>query len=163
MGFSGFEATEVVLEPGAYRARLKSIEEGERSNYNTGEPEKCLRWTFEILEEGDEGVEIKQNTSMSFAPSSNARKWTTALLGRKIEPGEKVAPGDVLDREADLGVELNETDRGTFTNITSVNPVRKKKSRAQDKAESKQVKDVRDGRAPVDDSENDEDFDSIPF
>lgn len=157
-----FEATETVMEPGAYRAQLKKVEEAEGSNFDTGEPEKYRRWTFEIVEEGYEGTELLASSTMAFGPQSKARGWVEALVGRKIERGEKISKDELIGKEVDLGILLKETDRGTFPRVNSVNPVRKK-SRSTEQAETKKVKDVRDGRAPVDGGDNDEDFDSIPF
>ena len=166
-----FEATEVVFDPGAYRAKLKAIEETERSNYDTGEPEPCRDWTFEILEEGYAGQTLKGRTSMSFGTRSKARAWVEGLMARRIEAGEKLGLNDLLGKECDLSIVNNDTDRGTFANITSVNPVRKK-SRKAEQAEANAIKDARDGKTPAAKSEPkpdvpdpalEEDFDDIPF
>lgn len=159
-----FEATEVTLEPGVYRAKLKTIEEAERANFDTGQPEPCRDWTFEVVEEGFEGQTLKGRTSMAFGPRSKAREWVLGLLGRKIEQGEKIDLPDLVDRECDLSIVHNETDRGTFANINSVNPVRKK-SRKTEQAEAKRVADVRDGRVPVEplDPATEEELDEAPF
>ncbi len=157
-----FEATEVSLEPGAYRARLQGIEEADGSNFETGEPEKYRRWTFEILEEGFEGTELFASSTMAFGPRSKARKWVEALLGRKVEGGQKIGLEDLQGLEVDLGVVLKETDRGSFGKIDSVNPVRKK-SRAAEQTENKRLRDLRDGRAPLIEKPGDEDLEEIPF
>lgn len=159
-----FEAKEVALEPGAYRARLVNVEEADGKNYDTGEPEPYRRWTFEIIEEGFEGTELVASSSMSFGPNSKARKWVEALLKRKVESGEKLGLEDLQGLETDLGVTMRETDRGTFAKVDSVNPVRKT-SRSADKEESKQLRDVRDGRAPVPEAEpeTEAEFDEVPF
>lgn len=157
-----FEATEVTLEPGVYRAKLQSIAEAERSNFNTGEPEPCLDWTFEVTEEGHEGQTLRGRTSTSFGPSSKARAWVEGLLARKIEQGERLDLPDVKGKPCDLSVKHKETERGTFANIESVNPVRKK-SRKAEQMESKQARDALEGRQPVADSPNDEDIEDIPF
>jgi len=163
-----FEATEVVFDPGAYRAKLKAIEETERPNFDTGDPEPCRDWTFEILEEGYEGQTLKGRTSMSFGPRSKARAWVEGLMARRIETGEKLGLNDLLGKECDLSIVNNDTDRGTFANITSVNPVRKK-SRKAEQAEANAISIARDGKASapakpdVPDPALEEDFDDIPF
>lgn len=157
-----FEATEVSLEPGAYRARLRGIEEADGSNFETGDPEKYRRWTFEILEEGFEGTELLASSTMAFGPRSKARRWVEALLGRKVESGEKIGLEDLQGLEVDLGVVLKETDRGSFAKIDSVNPVRKKR-RAADQAETKRVRDERDGRAPIAEKPQDADLEEMPL
>lgn len=157
-----FEATEVAVEPGAYRARLLDIEITEGKNFDTGEPEDQRKWTFGLLEEGFEGQTLVAYSSMSFGPKSKARKWVEGLLGRKIEAGDKVDLPELKQAECDLGVVNKETDRGSFAKIETVMPVRKK-ARGTEQAESKQMRDVRDGRAPVTNTPNDEEFDEIPF
>jgi hypothetical protein len=133
-----FEATEVTLDPGVYRAKLKTIEEAERSNFDTGEPESCRDWMFEVVEEGFEGTSLKGRTSMSFAPRSKAREWVEGLLARKISTGEKLGLEELLGKECDLSIVHKDTDRGTFANISSVNPVRKK-SRQAERTESDRI------------------------
>lgn len=157
-----FEATEVTLEPGVYRAKLKTVEESTWLGYNSGQEEPCIRWVFEITEEGSEDQSIDAKSSTAFGPNSKARAWSEALLARKIEAGEKLDPPDLLGKECDLSVKLVEKERGTYANIESVNPVRKK-SRKAEKEQSKQVRDVIQGRQPVADSPNDEDIEDIPF
>jgi len=148
-----FDATEVMLEPGVYRAKLKTIEEAERSNYDTGEPEACRDWTFEVVEEGFEGTSLKGRTSMAFGPRSKAREWVEGLLARKIA-GEKLGLDDLLGKECDLSIVHRETDRGTFANISSVNPVRQK-SRKAERAEFDRVAKSREAQA-LNDAESEE-------
>lgn len=157
-----FEATEMVLAPGVYRAKLTKIELAERANFETGEPEACRDWTFAILEEGHEGTSLRGRTSMSFGPSSKARAWVEGLLGRRVEKGEGLELEDVAGRECDLSISHRETDRGTFANIVSVNPVRKK-SRKNELAEVEAMKNGRNGKATAAVAEAEEDLDSIPF
>lgn len=159
-----FEATEIDLEPGAYRGKLTDIVEAKRNNFDTGEPEACYDWVFEVVEEGYEGASLKKRNSTSFGPRSKNRAFAEALLGRKIEQGEKLDKRDLVGKECDLAVSHNETDRGTFVNIDNVVPVRKKK-RSVEQAESKKIQDVRDGRVPVNemDAETEEDLSKIPF
>lgn len=160
-----FRATEIDLEAGAYRARLKDIEEYEGTKYQSDEPEDKLRFVFEILEEGYEGQTLtRSNVKHTFAPRSTARAIVEGLIGRKAETGDNFEKSDLVGRECDLSISLNETDRGTFANIDRVMPVRKKK-RSAEQAESKQVQDVRDGRIPVKEGppESEKDFKGIPF
>lgn len=159
-----FEVHDLSLEPGAYRAKLVSVEEADGTNFETGEPEPFRRWTFEITEEGYEGQEIFGSSSMAFGPRAKARSWVEALVGRKLERGEKVSEEELVGKECDLGIEMKETDRGTFPRINSVHPVRKK-SRAEERNETKLVKDVKDGRQPVKEADpaSEDDFESIPF
>lgn len=160
-----FEVNDFSLEPGAYRAKLVSVEEADGTNYKTGEPEKYRRWTFELVEEGYEGQQIYDNSTMAFGPAAKAREWVEALLGgRKLERGETIGEEELIGRECDLGIEMKETDRGTFPRINSVHPVRKK-SRAEERSETKLVKDVKDGRQPVKEADpaSEDDFESIPF
>lgn len=155
----GFEVSDMVnLEPGAYRAKLTKIEERDGTNYETGDPEVFRSWVFEITEEGYEKQEIFGNSTMAFGPKSKAREWVEALMGRKLESGEKFEYEDLYGKEVDLGIVLKDTDRGTFPRINAINPVRKK-SRATEKAEAKGK------QAPPSklDAATADDLDSIPF
>ena len=116
------------FEPGVYRAKLKELETAESSivDEKTGQPGFYTRWTFELLDEGYEGHTLRGNSSMNFGPRAKARQWAEALLGRRIESGESIDEDDLIGMEGDLMVRLEETDRGTFAKVESVNPVRRK-------------------------------------
>ncbi len=66
---------------------------------------------------------------MNFGSRAKARQWAEALLGRRIESGESIDENDLIGKEGDLMVRPEETDRGTFAKVESVNPVRKKKTK----------------------------------
>jgi hypothetical protein len=126
-----FDATDTTdYEPGIYRGRLRELEVAESSlvDEETGRPGLYVRWTFEILEEGFEGRTIRGNSSTNFGSRAKARAWAEALLGRTISPGERVEEGDLIGKECDLMITREETDRGTFAKVDSVNPVRKKQA-----------------------------------
>ena len=120
------------FEPGVYRARLKELETAESSivDEKTGKPGFYLKWIFELLDEGYGGHTLRGNSSMNFGPRAKARQWAEALLGRRIESGESIDEDDLVGKEGDLMVRLEETDRGTFAKVESVNPVRRKKTKA---------------------------------
>lgn len=127
-----FTATDAAdYEPGVYRARLIDLETAEGSvvDEKTGQPRPYIRWTFELLEEGYEARTLRGNSSANFGPQAKARAWAGALLGRMITAGEQVAEDDLIGRECDLMVTLEETDRGTFARVDSVNPVRQRKTK----------------------------------
>lgn len=157
-----YEATEVVLEPGLYRAKLKNIEESERKNFDTGEPEACHDWVFEVVEEGFEGQTLKKRNSVSFGPRSNNRAFTQALLRRKIEPGDRIDLSDLLGKECILNVEHNETDRGTFANVAAVMPVRAKKDNTAE--EASKIRDALGKGKPAvqGDAATDEEIEDLP-
>jgi len=128
-----FTATDSVdYEPGVYQAKLKELETAESSivEEKTGQPGLYLKWTFELLDEGYEGHTLRGNSSMNFGPRAKARQWAGALFGRRIESGESVDEYDLIGKVGALMVRLEETDRGTFAKVESVNPVRKKKTKA---------------------------------
>ena len=121
------------FEAGVYRARLKSLETAEGSivDEKTGEPRPYMKWTFDLLDEDYTDRELRGNSSMAFGSRAKARAWAEALLGRRIENGETVSEEDLIGKECDLMVRLEETDRGTFAKVESVNPVRKKKGKTE--------------------------------
>jgi len=119
-------------EAGAYRAKLIDLETAEGSvvDEKTGQPRPYIRWTFELLEEGYEARTIRGNSSTNFGPQAKARAWAEALLGRKITAGEQVSEDDLSGKECILMVTLEETDRGVFAKVDSVNPIRQSKTKA---------------------------------
>ena len=128
-----FTATDSAdFEPGVYRASLMELETAESSiiDEKTGQPGFYTKWTFELLDEGYEGHTLRGNSSMTFGPRAKARQWAEALLGRRIQSGESIDENDLIGQEGDLMVRLEETDRGTFAKVESVNPVRRKKTKA---------------------------------
>lgn len=161
-----FRSEETDVEAGAYRARLKDIEEYTGTKFQSDEPEEKYTFVFELLEEGYEGQTLtrKNVNAETFAPSSTARMIVEGVLGRKVEKGEEIEKPDLVGRECDLSISLNETERGTFANVDKVMPVRKKK-RSAEQAESKQLRDVKDGRVTVKEGppESEEDFENLPF
>jgi len=114
--------------PGVYRAKLKELETAESSivDEKTGQPGLYTRWTFELLDEGYEGHMLRGNSSMNFGPRAKARQWAEALLGRRIGRGESIYEHELIGKEGDLMVRLEETNRGTFPKVESVNPIRQK-------------------------------------
>lgn len=158
-----FEATDVLLEEGVYVAQLKDIRPNTRKKYNKpDETEDCYDWTFGVVEEGYEGVEVYGRTSTNFGPSSNARTWVQALLGRKVEQGEELDLPDLKGKECMLSIYHNETDRGTFANINSVNPVRRG-SRKTTADEASKIRNALGGKSPDPELGNDEEMNEIPF
>lgn len=129
-----FTATDTPdYEAGIYRARLVGLETAEGSvlDEKTGRPRPYIKWTFELLEEGYEGRTIRGNSSTNFGPQAKPRAWAEALLQRTIAAGEQVDEDDLLGKECDLMVTLEETDRGVFAKVDSVNPVRHRKTRTE--------------------------------
>ena len=116
------------FEPGVYRARLMELETAESSivDEKTGKPGFYLKWIFELLDKGYEGHTLRGNSSLNFGPRAKARQWAEALLGRRIQSGESIDEDDLIGKEGDLMVRLEETDRGTFAKVESVNPIRRK-------------------------------------
>jgi hypothetical protein len=151
-----FTATDAAdYEPGVYRARLIDLETAEGSvvDEKTGRPRPYVRWTFELLEEGYEARTIRGNSSTNFGPQAKARAWAGALLGRAIAAGEQVDENDLIGRECVLMVNLEETDRGTFAKVDSVNPVRQRKTKTEANparnAEQPTVDNLDPGNIPV--------------
>jgi hypothetical protein len=146
-----FTATDSVeYEAGVYRAKLIDLEtlKGSIVDEKTGQPRMYMKWTFELLEDGYDRQTLRGNSSLAFGPRAKARQWAEALLGRRIESGESVNEDDLIGKECDLMVRPEETDRGTFAKVESVNLLRRKK----DKAEKVQPTEVPD-----------EDLETAPF
>jgi hypothetical protein len=152
MGITMHATDSVEYEPGVYRARLQKVDEEESqfTDEKTGEQKWQYIWTFELLDQGYEGNTLTGWSSTNFGPRAKARAWAEALIGRQIQSGENISGDDLVGKECDLMITLKTGDRGTFAKVESVNPVRKKKGKAEKPAkESTEA--------------NEEDFEDIPF
>lgn len=153
-------------KPGVYRAKLVNVEMGRRNNFETGAEEDCREWTFELVEPGFEGGQLKGRTSMAFGPNSNTRKWVEALLGgRKMQTGDKTTAEALKGSEVDLSVES--TDSG-YSKIVAVHPAREK-GRTEEQSEFEAARHAIAGtKQPVGvaadaDAANEDEWGEIPF
>ena len=123
--------------PGAYRARLVSIEKkfklrekvvtdpasGEKAVKKVDDP--YLRWVFELLEPGFEGKSLSALSGSSFGfqlsgEPAKARRYAQAALRRELEDGERFTDEDLYGRELTIHVELDKTERGVFARVVEV-------------------------------------------
>ena len=124
-----FKAPDVIAD-GVYRAKLLSIEQREPGENSTTQ-KPYLRWNFEVYTDEDpDGVDLVKNTSQSFGPKSNARKFVQALLGKPIQPGEKVKITDHLPLDCQVTVEIDH--ESGYNRITNVMGAQKGKGKKTD-------------------------------
>jgi hypothetical protein len=125
-----FEATGgVEWEPGPYEGCLLKIEKRFKmftAEDGSTEDRNFLIWHFAIDEEGYENVTLTAVSSTSFGPKSKARAWANAILRRELEDGEKFTEDDLKNKPVVLNIVLKNKDRGTFAEVDSLAPVRKK-------------------------------------
>jgi hypothetical protein len=136
--------------PGPYAGRLVKIEKKYKTIENEGggkEDRPYLRWIFEVLGEGFEGMTLSVLSSTSFgvgpAGPAKARKFAEAILGRELEIGETFTAEDLYGKAVTLHVDNERSARGTFARIIELTPAAEK---------------IAEGGA-----EEDEDWESIPF
>jgi len=107
-----------VLDAGVYPARLVSVTPGEED----GLFGPYLDWEFRADSSVLTDVRITGRSSTSFGPSTKAREWATALLGRPLLRGERVDFGTLGGTPCQLMLEVVEKEKGTFNRITRILP-----------------------------------------
>ncbi len=112
---------------GVYGATLMTIEQREPGE-NSLTQKPYLRWTFEVYTEEDpDGIELVKNTSQSFGPKSNARKFVQSLLGRQIQPGEQINMADYLPLDCQVVVKIDqESGYSRIEDVLGAKKTRKK-------------------------------------
>lgn len=131
-----------VLPTGLYILELIELDEAEPSKYEPGVPRALWKYTvdevvdftpeFDEDEELDAedlaGEELWEWTSQKMGKKANMRKRVEALLGRELEDGEEVDPGDLPGRKlkANVEKERKESGDGYFAKVVSVQPYRTK-------------------------------------
>lgn len=101
------------IKGGTYRAILTSLVQEEtkgESQFDNTNP-FFLRWIFTIKGKS-KSVEIWSSSSTNFGPKAKAYAWACALLGRKLQPGEKINTEQLINCPCMIEVELGTDDRG---------------------------------------------------
>ena len=124
--FSDYEPMDI----GSYEAIFTRYEEHEM------EFGPVYKLFFQITNDEEfEGKELSRLVSQKFNPKSNLFQTVQGLLGRPIRPGEEIDLDDLVGRPCVLNIGHNVKERGTFEQIDSVNPARKRKQRPQPEPE----------------------------
>ncbi len=106
------------IPAGVYTAVLTSIEE----KVSTVAGETYWRWSFEVLDGPNAGASVKANSSPKLGPKCKARGWTEAILGRKLTAGERFDTDELVNRNCQLVVKVEEKDGATFNEVDSILP-----------------------------------------
>ena len=100
-----------VVPPGeGYLGTLKSVTDG------TSKFGPVYDWTFTV--DGPDGpVEVSRRTSQKFSPTTIARQFASALMGRSIQKGEVVDLDALIGREVSLAIETNPNGLSSVADI----------------------------------------------
>jgi hypothetical protein len=118
------------LDPGLYVGRFVEIREAK------SEHGAYYRRIFEIRDEDYGGRQIHANVSEKFGPSSKARQWVEAMIGRRLGNGERVDTDSLLGRDFHVTIVNVEKDGRTYDNVASVNAIRKAKAEKKEEPEA---------------------------
>lgn len=99
-----------VVAPGGYDASLIGIEDG------VGQYGPFYDWSF-LVAGPDGAVEVSRRTSAKFGPSTIARSFVEALLGRKIAKGEQVDLDSLIGNRCRVKVNTNDNGYSTIEDI----------------------------------------------
>jgi hypothetical protein len=94
-----------VLEDDTYQVVIKDISEAEGKNFQTGEPETTLEFTFEVVEGDSKGHEIKKWVTPKYAPAKNGRSESN-LYAIVTKAMKKVVASDELHIHELIGKQL---------------------------------------------------------
>jgi hypothetical protein len=81
------------------------------------EQQEKLDWKFTIVADGS-GIPIKGRTNAAYRRDSKAVRWTEAILGRELSPGEQWEWEDLRDLRCIVNVE----DVRGHSRVTDVHP-----------------------------------------
>lgn len=137
-------------EEGPYRAKLLDIKKLP-SNF---EQPYFYAWEFEILEGPLTGrTDVSGGTDTRFKANTKPRNWAEAVLGRKIADGERFGVNDLIGCECLAKIGEKEKKGAIYPKVVEVYPLRE---------EQKGVP-AASGAAKQQPTEEEDDFDSIPF
>lgn len=103
------------IEPGVYRATVKSIEL--RMAEDDAEERPWLAWTFTL----EDGREVGGGSSFSISPGSKPYAWIAAILGRAAMGGGTVIhPLDLEGAPCQVHIDLKED--GLSSKVQAVLP-----------------------------------------
>jgi hypothetical protein len=137
----------VEWEPGAYEGylfklekRFKKFTKVNEDGTEETEDRHFVIWHLGLSEEGFENVTLTAVSSAPpWGPKSKARGWASAILRRPLGDDEKFNEDDLKDKPVMINIFMKETDRGTFAEVASLTPVRKKKTNSKKKEEKKDL------------------------
>ncbi len=121
MGFIAEITDYEVLDPDVYPATFVSV----TPSAEDGQFGPFLEWEFTVTGAALTDVKVTGRSSTSFGPSTKAREWATALLGRPLTKGERVDFDKLAGTPCQLLIEVVEKEKGTFNRITRILPAPK--------------------------------------
>jgi hypothetical protein len=122
----------IPIEVGPYEFEVAKIEGPQEGKFG---PQ--LVWHFKCLDPEYDDKTIKAFSSASFNPRTKTWEWTEAVLGRKIQMGERIGFDDLVGQKVIVHISHDEKERGTFEKVQTLTPIRrgKQKPAPQAKAE----------------------------
>ena len=140
----------VTVEEGEYPAKFIGYEE------KTTEFGEAVQFSFMLLDEENNGTEVRGLASKKLTPKSKMRGWIEGMLGRALEPREEIDLDDLLDRKVMLYVSVDDTERGIWNRIEKIRvPKRKPRPVVEDDDEEEAPRPKK--RAPAPETEE------VPF
>ena len=114
----------VVVEEGEYAAKFTGYEE------RTTEFGDAVMFCFALLDEENNGTEIKALASKKLTPKAKMRGWIEGMIGRALENKEEVDLDDLVGRKVMLYISVADTDKGLYNRVDKIRVPRRKAKRA---------------------------------
>lgn len=122
--FKNEAADRELLDEGSYNAICVAFDDlGTQKNEKFGTESRQCSMTFEIQDEQTSEGEpfyVYKRYNLKFSPKATLAKDLKSWRGLEIGRGDEFDTDDVVGVPALITLENNETEKGTFTNITSV-------------------------------------------
>ena len=122
--FGGFQVPDPSrgLEDGEVRrATLTELRQVDFTDKTTGEARSLVAWTFAIENGDGTSTEVEATSSTASGPRSKAFKWLVALMGSAaVQPNAYIGAEDLIGREANVTVELNDDGYPKVTAVTAL-------------------------------------------
>jgi hypothetical protein len=83
---------------------------------------------------GSSTASLFANISDKFGPRAKARQWSESMTGRTFKTGEKFDTDELLGEVYHLTVTNVEKNGKTYSEVTSINKIRKRKTKDMDPA-----------------------------
>jgi hypothetical protein len=119
MGYTTHADDYEVLDEATYPAVVVSVEHSEED----GKFGPFLAWEFDVFNaETFADVRVSARSGDKLTPSSKAREWTEAVLGRALAKKEAFDFDTLAGMPCRVRLEIEEKEKGTFNKVAKVLP-----------------------------------------
>lgn len=105
------------IQKRVYQAKFKGIND---KDIPDGEYGKRVAFIFELVEKDYEGIELSTVANARYTPNTRAGKFLSAMLGRAIEPEEKINIDSLVGKVYEVLTDNLVNDYGEYSVIKEI-------------------------------------------